>query len=193
MKRLKLPRYQFTIRDTKSGALILAFAYECSVKCADMAAERYLKQLASHGVNLAQVTLQTDCGPEFSGTVKKKVDRGFTYRVEQVYGAKHQLIPPGCANADVESSHALIEAEFYDLEDFRGPGDFIEKAAVYQNYFNFLRPNSYKGNRTPWEIIQEERPGLPSETLMPPPVILDESFRDRREGMLGQYVPVDPV
>lgn len=148
MKRSKLPRYQYTIRDTKSGALLLAYAGECSVKCALMAAERYLSQLANYGIKPAELTFQTDCGAEFSGTVRRKSDRGFTYKVEQVYGAKHQLIPPGCANAnaDVESSHALIEAEFYDLEDFSGPEEFIQKATAYQNYFNFFRPNSYKGS-----------------------------------------------
>lgn len=199
MKRLRLPRYQFTIRDTKSGALLLAFAYEASVKCALMAAERYLNQLARYGIKPAELTFQTDAGAEFSGTMRKRADRGFTYKLEEVYGARHRLIPPGCpnANADVESSHALIEAEFYDLEDFTGPEDFLVKATAYQNYFNFLRPNSYKGNKTPWEITQQERPGLPPRVLLLPPVILDESFRHNDQepkiDRVGQHVPVDPA
>lgn len=76
MKRFKLPRYQFTIRDTKSGALLLAFAHEASVKCALMAAERYLNQLARYGIKPAELTFQTDCGPEFSGAMRKRADRG---------------------------------------------------------------------------------------------------------------------
>lgn len=198
IKRHGLPRYQYTIRDTKSGALILAYAGECSVKCALMAVERYLRQLASYGIKPAQVTIQTDCGTEFSGTMRRKAERGFTYKLEEVYGARHQFIPPGCcnANADVESSHALIEAEFYDLEDFSGAEDFLAKAMAYQNYFNFLRPNSYKGNRTPWEIIHQERPGLLPRVLMLPPIILDDLFRHSKEELKterrGQYLPVDP-
>ena len=64
--------------------------------------------------------------------MRKKADRGFTYKLEEIYGARHTLIPRGWANPDnvgnVESSHALIEGEFYDLEDFTGPEDFLAKA-----------------------------------------------------------------
>ena len=35
------------------------------------------------------------------------------------------------AQADVESTHGLIESEFYDIEDFRSREDF----------FNMVRPN----------------------------------------------------
>jgi transposase len=197
MKKLGLPRYQYTIRDTKSGALMLAYAQECSLKCAEMAAEGYLNQLNRYGIKSADVIFQTDGGSEFSGTTRKKADRGFTYRVEEVHGAKHDFIPPGCsnANADVESSHALIEQEFYDLECFTGLTDFLNKATLYQNYFNFVRPNSYKGDKTPWQIIQEERPDLSPEVLLIPPVMLDAQFRDPgsyKDPQVGQYLPVYP-
>lgn len=180
MKDSGLPRYQYTIRDTKSGTLILAYGHECSVKCAEMAAERYLNHLKGYGIEPADVIFQTDGGTEFSGTTRKRTDRGFTYKVEEVYGAKHDFIPPGCsnANADVESSHALIEHEFYDLESFGSLKDFLRKAAIYQNYFNFLRSNSYKGRKTPWQIVQEERPYISPEVLLLPPVMLDDVFRD---------------
>ncbi len=198
MKALGLPRIQYTIRDTKSGALMLAYAQECSVKYAEMAAERYLEHLKRHGVEPVDVTFQTDGGTEFSGGPRKhRADRGFTYKVEDVWKAKHDFIPPGCsnANADVESSHALIENELYDLERFTGIEDFLTKAAIYQHYFNFARKNSYKGDKTPWQIIEADRPGLSPEVLLLPPIMLDETLRQpyRLEPGVGQYVPVDPV
>lgn len=167
------------------------------MKCAEMAAERHLDHLKSYGIEPADIIFQTDAGTEFSGTVRKKAERGFTYKVEEVYGAKHCFIPPGCsnANADVESSHALIEQEFYDIEDFTGIKDFLNKATVYQNYFNFVRPNSYKGGKTPWQIIQKERPGLSPRVLFLPPIMLDDTFREPyyKDHRVGQYVPVVPV
>ena len=48
------------------------------------------------------------------------------------------------ANADVESSHRLIEDEFYSRESFSSIKDFLVKAPSYQLYFNFLRKNSYE-------------------------------------------------
>jgi len=123
--------------DTKSGALVLAYAHECSVKGAERAVGRYLDHLRAHGIESEEVIVQTDRGAEFSGT-RRKLDGGFPYHVEQVYGATHWFIPPRLSNvnADVESSHALIEHEFYDLERFRDREDFLSKASMYQYYFN---------------------------------------------------------
>jgi hypothetical protein len=199
MRRFGLPRYQYTIRDVKSGALFIAFSSALGVSYAEMAVGRYCEHLRGHGVDLGEVVFQTDCGAEFSGTTRKRADRGFTYRVEEIWGAKHTFIPPGCcnANADVESSHGLIEQEFYDLEPFGSGEDFLSKARFYQDYFNFVRPNSYKGGKTPWEIVMEERPWISPEVLKLPPVFLDEEFKKSYlpdfNYKVGHYVPVDPA
>ena len=91
----------------------------------------------------------------------------------------------------------MIEQEFYDLEPFSSCGDFLSKAVLYQDYFNFVRPNSYKGGRTPWEILKEERPWISPEVLKLPPVFLDEelkrSYLPDLNHRVGQHVPVDPV
>jgi len=199
MKKHRLPKFQYTIRDTKSGTLMLAFAEERSMKCAEMAAQRYLDHLKAYGIEPAETTFQTDGGSEFSGTLKKKAQRGFTHTIEEVYKAKHCYIPPGCpnANADVESSHAIIENEFYDIEGFTGRDDFLRKVAIFQHYFNFVRPNSYKKGKTPWQIVKEERPGISPEVLLLPPVILDDIFRPPfrfqiKDDRVGHNVPVDP-
>jgi len=52
-----------------------------------------------------------------------------------------RYIPPHYhnANADVESSHRLIEDEFYSREPISSKEDFLTKASTYQFYFNFMR------------------------------------------------------
>ena len=197
MRQLRLPKYQYTLRDTKSGATMLAYARELAVKFSELAVTRYTDHLKKYGIDPGEIIYQTDCGNEFSGGTRKKTDRGFVHHVEEVLKAKHLFIPPGCcnANADVESFHALVEHEFYDLEDFTGVGDFLEKAYVYQNFFNFVRPNSYKGGQTPWKIIEKERPGISPEILLLPPIILDDYLRGSYTSstcQVGQHVPAAP-
>ena len=66
---------------------------------------------------------------------------------------------------------------FYEIEDFKNRNDFMAKATVYQHFFNLHRPNSYKENKTPWQLTQEKRPDLDKHLLMIPPVDLDRLFR----------------
>ena len=199
MRRLGLPKYQYTIRDSKSGALILAYADSCCITYAKMAAERYLEHLQQYGIECGEIILQTDQGSEFSGGRRKRAERGFTHALEQKWRITHDFIPRGCpnANADVETSHRLIEQELFDLEAFSSRRDFLRKAAIYQNYFNFARQNSYKGHKTPWEIISRDRPGLSPEVLRLPPVILDDEFRKSQlphyYSQVGQHLPVVPA
>lgn len=199
MEQVGLPRYEYTIRDTKSGAVCLTYARELSVKFSELAVTRYADHLREHGIEPGELIIQTDGGSEFSGGARKKAGRGFVHQVEEVLGARHVFIPPGCcnANADVESFHALVEHEFYDLEDFTDVDDFLQKAYIYQNFFNFVRPNSYKGGKTPWEIIEAERPGLSPRTLFLPPVVIDDFYdhvynSPSRLIRVGQHVPAAP-
>ncbi len=59
------------------------------------------------------------------------------------------------------------------IERFRTPKDFWAKITTYQNYWNLARPNSYKGDRTPLEILRKAAPRLPPGILLLPPVNLD--------------------
>jgi len=58
---------------------------------------------------------------------------------------------------------------------------------LYQHYFNFARPNSYKGGRTPWQIVGADRPGIRPEVLALPPVLLEAEYQ--RLSRVGQDVP----
>jgi transposase len=158
MKQLQLPRFQYTIRDTKSGMLFLGFSDELSEltarTMADYMLSRLRAQMADH-----EIIVQTDNGVEFSGTVRHFEKSTFSQQVEK-YQAKHVFIPPKLCNAngDVESIHNTIEKEFYDLTTFRSRLDFMHKAETYRLFYNLERPNSYKAMKTPWLITQQDWP-----------------------------------
>lgn len=192
MKILGLPKYQYTIRDTKSGFMALGYGSECSEIYAELFTEAYIRHLKRYDVEPFELKLQSDNGIEFGGTRRKAVDYGYVYMIEERYGARHGYIPPGMknANADVESAHGLIESEFYDIEDFGSKVEFFRKAQLYQNFFNIIRPNFSKDGKTPWEIISEDRPKISPDVLLFPVVDIDALFRFKFSiPSRGQIIP----
>lgn len=188
-----LPRYEYTIRDTKSGGLVLGFSNEYSELYSTLFTSYYPDWLTFFGVDLSEVIIQTDNGSEFGGGRQRhfKSD-GFVDIIEGKYGAKHNYIPPSMsnANADVESLHDTIEEEFFNLEQFENRNNFFIKARMYQNFYNFVRPNFWKKAKTPTQIICEDRENITPAVLYISVVDLDELFRTKflpREG--GQHVP----
>jgi len=170
-----LPQYQYTIRDVRTGLLFVAYADHVTKSHACAAVARFLTHLERTGVDTSQVTVQTDNGSEFDGQLIHQNDRGFRHTVEEMMGASHRFIPPGCpnANADVETTHQLIEAEFYDRETFSDRSEFLARAWSWQAYFNLNRKNSYQGWRTPAGRLREAAPSLPEQICLLPPVDLD--------------------
>ena len=156
MIKYKLPKYQYTIREIRSGAMFLAFASECTVTNSIIFVSAFLNHLKNAGLDISQVTIQTDNGSEFSGMDKSKKESGFVYAIEKV-GAQHSFIPPGQSNfnSDVETVHNNIELEFYDIEKFSSKFDFFSKISTYQFYYNFFRKNSYKNWKEPVSLIKQ--------------------------------------
>ena len=189
MEALGLPRYEYTIRDTKSGAIFLGFAQQVSVTYASLLIRRCLRHLELCGIEPNRVTVQTDRGSEFSGGRRRKRDTGFVHMVEKVCGAEQVFTPPRWpnANADVEAVHRLIEEELFDLESYTDREDFLRKATLYQHFFNYARTNSYRGRRTPWEIVKQDHPRITPKVLALPPVLLEAEFQ--RLEHVGQDVP----
>lgn len=196
-----LPKFQWTIRCTKSGATFLAYADEYSELYSQIFTERYLNHLKTCGIDMQQVVIQTDNGSEFGGAKRDTTRPGFIYMIEQTHGAQHCFIPPGMcnANADVESVHATIEEEFFDLEEFSCKEDFFLKIQMYQWFYNMVRPNFSKKGKTPWQIIEGDRPEISPNVLRFPVLDLDEEFRKKYEmaeenqkGVGGQTLPKLP-
>ena len=57
MTALKLPKYEYTIRDTKSGFTVVAFANEYSEQYLTMLTETYLRHLETFGIEVKGVTI----------------------------------------------------------------------------------------------------------------------------------------
>lgn len=159
LKPLSLPRYQYTVRDTKSGMLFLGYSDELSELNARTMIDYVLNEMKLDlPFDIKELTIQTDNGSEFSGQARRIEKAPFVHMIEKIHGANHVYIRPGhCnANADVESSHELIEKEFFDLTRFHDREDFFKKVESYRLYFNFVRPNFYKGRKTPEEICRSD-------------------------------------
>lgn len=188
VRRPGLPKFQYTIREIATGAQFLSYADSISVNYAELTIRRFLEHLRNCGVDTAGVDIQTDNGVEFEGrTVKGKLT-GFIHTIESLAGATHTYIPPGCsnANADVESVHATIETEFFDIEYFTSRNDFFAKVSTYQLFYNLSRRNGSRGYRSPLTILHERDPTLETRLLMLLPCDLDRTLRTAQ---VGHHVP----
>jgi len=181
MRRLGLPKVQYTARDVTSGITYFAFAQDRSITYATRFAQYLNQNLQRCGVDLSGTARQTDNGSEYIGSWQSKAPSAYTIAIESVPGQVHMTIPAGAHRfqADVETFHNLVELEFYEIEKFRDRQDFLEKAYSYQLFFNLVRPNSYKENKTPLQIAKEKIPDFLPQTVMIPPVFL-EDLQDKR-------------
>ena len=197
MTTWRLPKYEYTIRDTKSGFTVVAFADEYNEQYSTILTETYLRHLKSFGIDLKDVIIQTDNGSEFGARKRDVKTPGFVNTIVMEWGATHNYIPPGCsnANADVESFHATVEKEFFNLEAYQSKEEFFRKVQAYQYFYNFVRPNFSKAGKTPIQIVLEDRPDISPKVLNFPVYDLDALFRQKMEipvnkmmGLRDQYV-----
>ena len=194
MMARKLPKYEYTIRDAKSGFTIVAFANEYNEQYSTILTETLLSHLKSFGIDPKEVVIQTDNGSEFGAKKRDIKTPGFVNTIVLEWGAGHNYIPPGCsnANADVESFHSTVEFEFFNLESFGSKEEFFRKVQAYQYFYNFVRPNFSKAGKTPLQIILEDRPDISPRVLDFPVYDLDALFRQKmelsRNCLVDQYV-----
>jgi hypothetical protein len=174
MMRKKLPKVQYTLREISCGIQFLGFADQRSMLHSELFAEYVNEHLARYGLIIQGGVRQTDNGSEYCGSWSAKNPSAYTLAIESAQ-LIHGTIPPGAHRfqSDVETVHNLIEIEFYEIEYFADRAHFMEKALTYQTFFNFIRPNTYKENKSPWQLALEKRPDLPKEALLLPPIDLD--------------------
>jgi len=175
---LGLPAYQYTARDACTGSLFIAFADELSLTYSRLFIERVLRHLKDRGIDCSKVTIQTDNGSEFIGSWQAKNLSEVTKTIES-FGAVHKTIPPGAykLQSDVETVHSIMENEFY-IEEFNSKEEFLRKAEGYMIFFNYVRRNSGKENRCPFELLKEKIPAVSFDLLYLPPDALDEVFHE---------------
>lgn len=177
-----VPKVQYTAREVVSGLQFIAFAQERFLAYSNLFVQIILDHLKSCGLQFNDCVIQTDNGSEFIGSWNASENSIFTRSIEAA-GMLHRTIPPAAHTyqADVETVHRLIEDEFYEVEKFSNKSDFLFKAAAYNLWFNVARKNSYKANKTPWEIIQERNPNLSPRIAALPPVFLDHLLKKKLE------------
>ena len=89
--------------------------------------------------------IKTDCNHLIEHTVRNIEHCAPTLAsgllIELSFCSSHKTIPVGAKTyqSDVESSHRLIEDEFYACRSFAGAQDFFKKAHQYQKHFNFTQ------------------------------------------------------
>jgi hypothetical protein len=87
-----LSRYQYSAKDVVTGVSFFCYAFEHSEINSIRFAQAILEHLKGYGINLREITFQTDNGSQFIGYIFKKKPSGFTELVEKVYPARHQGI-----------------------------------------------------------------------------------------------------
>lgn len=183
MMKNNLPRVQYTYREVSCGVMFMGFADERSLTYATLFSDYIQYNLARLGIDLSNTTRQTDNGVEYIGSWNAKEPSSFTLSVESIPGQRHVTIPVRChrMQADVETVHDIVEREFYEIEDFKDNPDFLNKAFSYQLFFNLIRPNTYKENKSPWQLAHEKIPDIKKEVLMIPPVDLRWLLRKKMD------------
>jgi transposase len=172
---LGLPKYQYTARDVSTGWMALGYANQNTATAACCFARQVGRALREAGIDLSKTVWQSDNGSEFQGCYRQDRSRDGLEKVIADLNSQHQFIPPGrwSYNADVETVHALIETEFYDLEHFDSPWDFYQRAWGYLVYFNTARKTGSRGYKSPWDILKEKI-DTPHKTLLTlPPIMTD--------------------
>ena len=185
----KLPMFEYTARDIKTGGLFVSLADEQSLINSSIFAEALLQHLEDHKVYPRKI--QTDNGSQFVNTKDALKKTLFTDLIQQ-RGIEHKRIPPGATTyqSDVERAHGLIEYEFYDTIKTTNRANLCRKLQTYQWLFNTQRHNSYKESKTPLQIATEH---TPTENLDPqlfnfPVLILDSLLSIFIKG--GYHVPL---
>lgn len=190
MKRLGLPRYEYTWRDLSVGASFFAYANRCNSTYAKLFAEYAIKHLKSYGVKPEEIKVQTDNGTENIGNVRARPGyRSAFQKVLDFYEVEHGRIPPRHCwkQGDVETFHNLIEEELFDIEGYANEAEFMGKSYAYQLYFNYVRKNRYRGNVSPLNELEKRFPETGIGILNLPPVRLETLLDQIHLG--GYHVP----
>lgn len=96
--------------------------------------------------------IRTDNGHEFQTQ--------FHWHVADL-GMQHVYIKPATPrlNGKVEHSHLTDQREFYQVLDYKGDVGLRKKLTQWEDYYNFLRPHSAHGGKTPYEKLKQRMLG----------------------------------
>jgi len=194
LRYYKLPKYQITARDYKTGFQHIGFSHEKTSTATGIYIDYLCQQLEDRGIDLSKVTFQTDNGTEFVSRSKNKLSL-FEEMIIEKHKAKHKRIPPASPtyNSDVETVHNLIEDEFYKVETFKSKQDMIIKTFAYLIYFNNFRKNRNRKSQTPKDIFKNEKKKTWQNNWNFKPIIVDDYIKNIENIKTGGYFYCLPV
>ena len=172
----ELPKYEITARDVKTGATWICLSdTKESINTASFIA-MLMEHFQKHGFDIKNINIQTDNGREFhnrAGEALSSFDK-----VLEKYQVNQHRIPPAAPtfNSDVETFHRLCEDEFYSIERYSGLDDMLKQTYTYMIDFNYLRTNSYKENKTPYQLLKEDYPAI-DPNILNFPIVKVDNFR----------------
>lgn len=141
-------------------------------------------------LDTATIQYQIYNGSEFIGSVNKRINRVSAFeKALKEYNIHHGRIPPRSSylQGDVEIFHRIIEDELYDIEDYKNPAEFLGKAYAYLLYFDYIRENRWRDNKSPLQLLRERAPELDEQILNLPPIRLEMLLEEESNG--GYHVP----
>lgn len=187
-RKLRLPWYQYSHRDVRTGTMFLGFADELSLSHATAFTEVLVAWYRLHGVRLKDSVWHHDGGSEYIGSWQAKEPSAFQ-RVLAEARIRGLEIPKTTYNAEVESIHNTIEFEFFEVDRFRDRRDFFRKASGYQLWYNWERKNCNREDRSPREIMAEVAPKVDQGILLLPALDLDEMLATRVSFVTRKHQP----
>lgn len=103
-------------------------------------------------------TIRTDNGHEFQAK--------FHWHVEDL-GMTHRYIKPRTPrlNGKVERSHLTDKEEFYQLLTYTDDVDLNAKLREWESFYNYHRPHSSHGGKTPYEVLKEKMQAAGQEAV----------------------------
>lgn len=134
-------------------------------------------------------------GSAFIGNVRKKINRPSAFQKElKANQIEHGRIPPRSPHlqGDVEAFPRIVEDELYQIESYDNGIEFLGKVYAYQLYFNYIRKNRYRENKSPVKILRERFPQVDEGVLNLPPIRLETllPLSDKKKDKDGYYVPI---
>ena len=156
LREYKLPQYQITARDYKSGTTFIGFAHNKDSTSVAIFTAYVIEQLKSAGIDVSNIIFLSDNGSEFKHILKKN---GFSLYEEilKSRGVNYRFIPVASPtyNSDVESFHNRIEQELYKIDEIYSESSMFYKTWFYMVWYNTIRPNRNKENKSPATILKE--------------------------------------
>jgi hypothetical protein len=190
----KSPKYEYTLRDMKTGTTFLGYAFrERTVEASINFISLCLYHMQLHEIDTHYVTIQSDNGTEFLGSIYQKEEYAIKKVVEDVFHARFVTTPirKPTFNSHVETFHNRVEPEFYDRIQISSLEDFRKQSREFQLNWNTKR-RSTNFKKTPAKIASEY--GIKKEDCFYNfPILFYDTIVSSPWDKSVQYVPDDII